>query len=154
MRAKLMIPIFVLGLAVAVSACAPSATSTGGGFEDGVIAAMNQDRAAAGLGPLAWDGQLAPLAQNWSDQIAASGNLVHSNLGGLISAPYMAAWHGLAENLLVASGDLTPAGAESMWMNSPEHRANILNPSMDYVGIGTARDASGRLWVVAEFGAR
>jgi uncharacterized protein YkwD len=151
-----MIPIFVLGLAVAVSACGPtvSSSSTGGGFEDGVIAAMNQDRAAAGLGPLAWDGQLGPMAQNWSDQIAASGNLVHSNLGGAISASYMSAWRSLAENLLVAGGDLTPAGAESMWMNSPEHRANILNPSMDYVGIGTARDASGRLWVVAEFGAR
>ncbi len=39
-----------------------------------------------------------------------------------------------AEN--VAAGYRTPADVVKAWMNSEGHRANILNPDLEYLGIG------------------
>jgi uncharacterized protein YkwD len=36
-------------------------------------------------------------------------------------------------------------------MNSPEHRANILDPRFDHVGVGMYRDAAGEIWVTELF---
>jgi uncharacterized protein YkwD len=36
-------------------------------------------------------------------------------------------------------------------MNSPGHRANILEPRFVKVGVGTYRDAKGEFWVTEEF---
>ena len=40
------------------------------------------------------------------------------------------------------------------WMNSPEHRANILNPTYTEIGVAIAMDAAGRLFFTQEFGFR
>ena len=37
------------------------------------------------------------------------------------------------------------------WMNSPDHRANILSPSFTSVGIGLAW-ANGQVWATEDFG--
>jgi uncharacterized protein YkwD len=39
-------------------------------------------------------------------------------------------------------------------MNSPPHRANILNGGFNVVGVAVTVDGAGRAWYVAEFGAR
>jgi len=44
------------------------------------------------------------------------------------------------------------AQMETAWMNSPAHRANILNGSFNAAGVGYVRGPDGRLWVVVEFG--
>ncbi|MCF7844264.1 MAG: CAP domain-containing protein [Kiritimatiellales bacterium] len=40
----------------------------------------------------------------------------------------------------IAKGQLTPAQVHEDWMNSPGHRANILNPQFEEVGIGLFGD--------------
>jgi uncharacterized protein YkwD len=137
----------VVGLALAGAACAPPSSSAGGIAGD-VLNAMNQDRAAAGLGPLAWDPQLAGDAQNHAGQIAASGTLWHSNLSAWING-----WSSLGENLLEAPAGTNGYQAEDLWMASGPHRANILG-GFNYVGIGMVTDGAGREWMVAVFGAR
>ncbi len=152
-RARFALPVLVVGLASAAVACAP-VSSTTGSFNGDVVSAMNQDRAAAGLAPLAWDAQLGPYAASWADHLAATGTLAHTDLSALIHLPYMAAWRSLGENVLVGPADLDGSAVENSWMNSAGHRAHILNPSYNRVGVAATRDSSGRVWVVAEFGAR
>ncbi len=152
-RARLALPVLVVGLAFAGVACAPPG-SPGSGFTGDMVAAVNQDRAAAGLAPLAWDPQLGPYAASWAHHLAATGTLTHTDLNALIRLPYMAAWRSLGENLLVGPAGLSGAAAEDLWMNSAGHRANILNPSFNHIGVAAVQDSAGRLWVVAEFGAR
>jgi uncharacterized protein YkwD len=36
-------------------------------------------------------------------------------------------------------------------MNSPPHRANILDPAFTHVGIGCATDGTGTIWVTEDF---
>jgi uncharacterized protein YkwD len=115
---------------------------------------MNQDRAAAGVGPLAWDGQLGDLAQSRANDIAATGVLQHADLAGWLRSGSMPGWTSLGENLLVAGDGTTGWAAEDLWMASPPHQANMLNPGFTQVGIGMTRDAAGRVWYVALFGAR
>jgi len=137
----------VVALALAAAACAPPGGS-GGGVTGDVVNAMNQDRAAAGLGPLAWDSQLAGYAQNHAGQIASSGTLWHSNLSAWISG-----WQSLGENLLMAPGGTNGYQAEDLWMASGPHRANILG-GFNRVGVGMVTDGAGREWLVAVFGTR
>jgi uncharacterized protein YkwD len=152
-RARLTLSILAIGLAVAGTACAPP-DGPAGAITGDVAAAVNQDRAAGGLAPLAWNGQLAANAQNWADHLAATGALAHTDLGALARLPSMAGWWSLGENLLLEPGSPTGAGAEATWMASGEHRANVLNPTWNSIGVGATRDSSGRVWLVAEFGAR
>jgi len=49
-----------------------------------------------------------------------------------------------AEN--IARGQRSPAEVVNSWMNSPGHRANILNPSFNQIGVGVARDNRGTLF--------
>ena len=49
-----------------------------------------------------------------------------------------------AEN--IAYGQSTPAEVVSGWMNSPGHRANILNPGLGSLGVGVEMDENGRLY--------
>ena len=47
-------------------------------------------------------------------------------------------WSYIAEN--AASGQSSPKRAVEAWMNSPGHRANILDPEIKEIGVGYAID--------------
>src|SRR6266567_5712520 len=66
----------------------------------------NQDRGANGLGGLGYNGQLAALAQDWANHLAATQSLVHRDLGSVISQPAYASFWTLGENLLDGPGSL------------------------------------------------
>ena len=125
----------------------------GSGVTGDMVQAVNQDRAAAGLGGLAWDEQLHGLAQSHANEIAASGSLWHSDLGSWLTMPWMGAWRSLGENLLVAPAGTNAWSAEDMWMGSGPHRANILG-GFNRIGVGYFIDGAGRVWMVALFGTR
>jgi uncharacterized protein YkwD len=145
--------VFVALLAVTAAACAPPGSPSGNVTSD-VAASVNQDRATSGLRALAWDNQLASYAQSWANHLATTGTLTHTDLGALMRLPWMSAWWTLGENLLQGPGAMSAAAAENLWMNSAGHRADILNPSFTHIGVAAAWDGAGRLWLVAEFGAR
>ena len=143
----------VIAVALAAAACAPPG-SPGSGATGDMVSAVNQDRGAAGLGGLAWDNDLGRLAQGHAEQIAASGSLWHSDLGGWLNAPWMAAWRSLGENLAQANPGANAWGIEDMWMGSAPHRSNILNGGFNRIGVGVKIDGAGRIWMVALFGTR
>ena len=153
-RWRLVAPLVaVVALALAAAACAPPG-SPGRGATGDMVQAVNQDRAASGLGGLGWDSQLAGLAQTHANEIAGSGTLWHSNLGGWLAAPWMSAWRSLGEVLAQGRPGSNAWMIEDMWMASGPHRANILNGGFNRIGVGVTVDGAGRVWMVAVFGAR
>ena len=50
----------------------------------------------------------------------------------------------LAENIAVGQPD--PAAVMADWMNSPGHRANILDCSLTHLGVGVAQGDGGPWW--------
>jgi uncharacterized protein YkwD len=110
---------------------------------------INSDRAAAGLPPLSWSGCLAGIAASWASYMARTGVFQHGpgvnqDFGcGLGSTR-------CGENIAWMTGGANDGQANSMFMASPEHRANILGP---YRYVGTAwASGGGKAYVVEEFG--
>ena len=111
---------------------------------------VNNERAANGLGPVAWHDQLGGLAQGWSDYMAVSGNYSHQNLDAILQNPAYYGYSGLGENILHGGCGITAAQMDQAWMNSPLHRANILG-NFSAVGIGVACNG-GDLYATEDFG--
>ncbi|MGW1002719.1 sigma-70 family RNA polymerase sigma factor [Streptomyces sp. NPDC002520] len=119
-----------------------------------VVALVNKERAAAGCGPLTEDPQLEKAAQDHSDDMAARGFFDHTDPDGtdpgqrITAAGYR--WSTYGEN--IAKGQQTPESVMDSWMNSPGHRANILNCSFKDIGVGIHRGSGGPWWT-QDFGA-
>jgi len=111
-------------------------------------ALINQDRAANGLGPLTWSGCLYNVAVSNAQRIAAQHYLSHTN------GPQMDLACGLGrqagENVGYWSAGINDAQINTLFMNSPEHRANILGP-YHYVATAWVVGSDGRGYIAVEF---
>ncbi|MFI6417324.1 CAP domain-containing protein [Streptomyces sp. NPDC050842] len=121
---------------------------------DQVVALVNAERAKAGCGPLSANATLTKAAQGHSEDMAARDFFDHTNPDGdgpgerVTAAGYP--WSTYGEN--IAMGQSTPEDVMDSWMNSPGHRANILNCSFKEIGIGIHSEG-GPYWTQV-FGAR
>ena len=111
-----------------------------GNAESILLDAANRDRAAHGLQPLQWDAALANSARLHAQQMAQRNALSHK-FPGEASMKERAMQAGarfslIAEN--VAEGP-TAAGLHTQWMNSPPHRANLLDKDLNSVGIAVVQ---------------
>lgn len=117
--------------------------STIGGAAGVEFSLVNQDRAANGAASLRFSGALARVAQYraqdmlnrnyFSHYDPATGQLAFVALMHLWGIPYSTAGENIAW-----STNPSMAGINTMFMNSPEHRANILNGAYHQAGIGVA----------------
>ena len=107
-----------------------------------MVALINAERAGAGLAPLARAQDLSATARAHSREMAAAQALFHR-----ASFASVCCWSAVAEN--VGTG-FSVTSLHGMLMNSPSHRANIMNPAMTQVGIGYVRTGN-RLWVTQVF---
>jgi uncharacterized protein YkwD len=112
----------------------------------GLVAALNTQRQAVGLEPLAEDVHLSAIAQEWAAHMAETGILTHGDFLGRISAAYPRT--AAAED--IAEGQPDVASVVASWMDSPGHRANILG-DFNRVGWGMARDERGVTWWNIDF---
>lgn len=110
-----------------------------------VLCLHNQVRAAKGLPLLRENARLDKAALGHSDDMVAEGYFDHTTPAGytfvdrIVASHYVKQSDGwtLGENLAWGTGDLsTPAGVMSSWMNSPDHKANILKRAYREVGVG------------------
>lgn len=117
----------------------------------GLLDSMNEARRAEGLAPLEWDAALEEVAyaraQNlvtngYFDHYAPDGESAFSELAAR-GIRYRLAGENLARNNYVETR--TVAAAFDGLMNSPGHRANILEPRFSSVGVAAVRD--GKMWV-------
>jgi len=105
---------------------------------------VNEARSEAGVRPLEPNFEIGWKAQLWSEQMAKTGVLAHSNLTDGVVSP----WTKLGEN--VGVGPSVKAIHEA-FMASESHKENILDPDFQYYGVGVARAANGRLWTAQMF---
>jgi uncharacterized protein YkwD len=151
-RARLLAATVVLAaLAVGCYGPAPSGNPPSGGTARELYEMVNYSRAASGLAPLAWDDQLAHLAQDLSTWNSVTGRLEHRDLGAVIRSPEFSRFYTMGENILVGSCGLSAGEMHQAWMNSAGHRANILSPSYNVIGIGIVC-SGGRVWATQNFG--
>lgn len=123
--------------------------------ETSVFCLTNDQRAANGLAPLQWNDQLGAAARGHANDAVAQkwwvdGADFHTNpatgtgpgdriqASGYCPTPVSWKW---AENTNWGAGPgfNTPNAAVNWWMNSPGHRANILDPTLQDLGVGVAQ---------------
>lgn len=115
-------------------------------FERAVVEQTNQIRMQHGLAPLKRIQQLDESARFHSADMSVNDYFDHNTLARdhqqIVQVcdiwnrieTYYPNWQALAEN--IAAGQRTPGLAMDGWMNSPEHRANILSPDYSEIGVG------------------
>ncbi len=119
--------------------------------EQYLLAAANQDRALRGLPPVRIEAHLVEAARRHAYEMARHGNISHQFAG----EPELAERAGAAgahfslvsENVAEASN---AALIHDLWMHSEGHRANLLDPKVDSVGIAVVQDR-GQLYAVEDF---
>ncbi|MGW2793673.1 sigma-70 family RNA polymerase sigma factor [Streptomyces sp. NPDC001251] len=120
-----------------------------------VLDLVNSERGKAGCSALTSNPKLYDAALKHSENMAAQNFFDHTDPSGagpgerITAAGYQ--WSAYGEN--IARGQADAAAVMDSWMNSPGHRANILNCGFKEIGIGV-HYGSGGPWWTQDFGAR
>jgi uncharacterized protein YkwD len=112
-------------------------------------ALINRDRASAGLGPLTWNSCLYNVAVSNANRMAAQGYISHTNGPSLDLSCGLG--HQAGENVGWWSGGVNDSQLNTMFMNSPDHRANIMGP-YHYVATAWVVASNGYAYIAVEFG--
>lgn len=132
------------------AATTPVAGVTLNGYEAAVVAAVNSARAAHGVRALTVVAGATDVARTWSWHLAGAQQLSHNpSLISNLEHAGCAAWTAIAENVGMAAAS-SPSTLMSAYMNSAPHRANILDPSMRYIGVGVVQRGS-TAWNTIDF---
>lgn len=123
-----------------------------------IILLTNSERIAAGLPPLAFNATLAAIAEAKAKDMIAKQYFAHVSPTGTtitdLALEYNYQYRNIGENL--ALGDFEDSkDVVNGWMNSPGHRANILNTDFTEIGVAAIMgNYNGRsVWYsVQEFG--
>jgi uncharacterized protein YkwD len=126
-----------------------------------IVDLTNAQRRANGLPELRVSGYLAQSAQSHADDQARRNYFAHDTPEGVTPRDRMLAvgydpQTFVGENIYYYYGDqvgIQPEAAVNWWMNSPGHRANILDPRYTEIGVGLAiTTADGKYIYVQNFG--
>lgn len=107
-------------------------------YEQGVFDLTNEERVKNGLAPFKMDKALSDVAREKSNDMKQKGYFDHQS--PTYGSPFdMMKQFGITyqsagEN--IAMGQRSPEEVVQAWMNSPGHRANILNGSFTHLGVG------------------
>lgn len=113
-------------------------TSQVSSFEQQVVELTNAERAKVGLNPLEMYSPLMAAAKAKSQDMANLGYFSHTSptYGSPFDQMRAAGIQYKAAGENIAQGQRTPEQVVNAWMNSPGHRANILNPNFTHIGVG------------------
>lgn len=115
-------------------------------FGNQVLQLVNVERSKAGLSKLTMDSTLSAAAQKRAVEIETS--FSHTRPNGTkfstVLAEYGISYRTSGENL--AYGQRSPEEVVNGWMNSPGHRANILNGNFNKIGIGVHQGSNGTIY--------
>jgi hypothetical protein len=121
----------------------PAPASATGPNTSSILSAVNSARASAGRHSLSLRSDLSAVAYRWSQHMAATGTLAHNP--GLTSQ--VSNWRWVGENVGYGPDWRT---VETAFMNSPGHRANILDRDYSQIGIGVVISGN-RIWITQVF---
>jgi uncharacterized protein YkwD len=150
--------LFVVLASITITASSASSqvngTPNGSPDEQALLQLANQARAQHNLPLLRWDSALASAARNHLRWVIRNpGELRHqypgepdlATRGGNTGARFST----ISEN--IAGHGQTPADLHNIWMTTPVHRANLLDPKLNVVGIAVGEN-QGLLFAVQDFG--
>jgi uncharacterized protein YkwD len=112
---------------------------------EATLCLLNGERTDHGLAPLSANERLTSAAAAYAQDLVAGAYFSHTGRDGsdvrerIERTGYFTPGRGWAvgENLAWGTGALAaPAAIMQAWMNSPGHRANILNPAYREIGVG------------------
>ncbi|MGA9761554.1 MAG: CAP domain-containing protein [Gaiellaceae bacterium] len=115
-----------------------------------ILRELNRVRRAHDLAPLERSSRLAAAAAGHSRSMAAKGYFAHRSADDLlfwkrIKRFYPSSGYGyweVGENLVWAAPELGAKRAVRMWMASPPHRVNLLNPRWRQIGLAAVHSSS------------
>lgn len=148
---RVIVVLVLSALALGPFAGTSSASELAGAERD-LGNSINAERRAAGLAPLRLDVELRRVARAWAAVMAREGRLYHNpHLAAQVQRDWLrldenvgwASWEGASESELVDY-------VVTMFMESPDHRANVLRPEVDWVGVGLQRTDT-TLWAAVIF---
>lgn len=117
--------------------------SSNSSYVERVVALVNQERAKEGLSPLSINKSAEAAALVRAKETVTS--FSHTRPNGSSFSTALAeqgvSYRTAGEN--IAWGQKTPEQVMQGWMNSPGHRANIMNPNFTSIGVGYYRSAAG-----------
>ena len=105
---------------------------------------VNQERRKRGLKNLILSQDIDAKAQKWAEYMARTGDFRHGTLTDGVTST----WRRLGENIAY---NYSIEGGHNSLMNSPGHRANILSPHYNTIGIGVVQRADGRIYICQVF---
>jgi uncharacterized protein YkwD len=143
--------LFAAPAASAADDCEGAGASAGSATKRVLVRAtlclLNAERARHHLRPLRLNRRLSRGARRHSRAMVSKGFFSHTSLDGttflgrIKATGYLSgarSWN-VGENIAYGSGSLsTPGEISRAWMNSAEHRANILSSAFRSIGIGIA----------------
>jgi len=170
-RLRLLFVVTLAFAALAAPAGAGKATpSAQPALDAQVLAQVNALRARHGLRPLRLSTRLDAAASLHSRQMAERGFFAHESANGgaywrrierFYGSKGFGSWT-VGENLAWASPSLDARETVRLWMQSPPHRATLLNPAWREIGVAAVRSSAAPgvfkglevTVVTADFGAR
>jgi uncharacterized protein YkwD len=164
--------LFMAGSALASAACPsderiPTAASAADAAR-ALVCDINVIRGRHDLAPVRWNDTVAQPAQSFAEELAVRHEISHTSTDGrapkdrVFATGYFdgfAAWLVLENVEWGSSVYATPLATAVGWMQSTEHRANLLDPQAQEIGVGVAQGeladhpGSGTFYV-ADFAAR
>lgn len=106
-----------------------------------VLALVNQERAKNGLSALAWGTTCEGAANTRAREIMSQYS--HTRPDGSswsTTCPVPTTGGKSGENLAAGNAAVSPATVVASWMNSPDHRKNILDPDFKHLSVGFVFD--------------
>lgn len=152
MRTRLSAVLAVAVLAGIAALLAPSASaeSSPSAFGSRLATLINQARAQHGLRALTVTSGTSTVAAAWTQHLDQQQALSHNpDLGHQLETHGSPNWTAYGENV----GDGPTSSADTLfqaYMNSPEHRDNILGSAYRYLGVGVVFDGS-TAWNTLDF---
>lgn len=131
----------------ALIATAPVASAANSTLESQFVSKINAERTKRGLSALVAKSDLRSVARAHSDKMAAKGDIWHNpKLGSQVSG-----WRVLGENVGMGG---SVNSLHTAFMNSPGHRANVLDRDYNQIGVGVTVDGDGTVFVTEVFAGR
>jgi uncharacterized protein YkwD len=144
---------FVNEIEVSENAAAPKTFA----LERQAFEILNQRRIENGLKPLEWNEDLARVARLHSENMAQFHFFSHAGPNGEMvndraDALGISNWRSIGENIVYNRGFKKPVESACVqWMESPTHRANLLDKKWKETGIGAAVAPDGTYYFTQVF---
>jgi uncharacterized protein YkwD len=124
-------------------------------FDQKILNLVNQERAKVGADPLKINAQLDQAADLHTQDQANLNTSSHtgSNGSGMVDRIQDTGYEYSTIGENVAAGYVDAEAVVDGWMGSDDHRANILNPSFEDLGVGYSVSDDGTAYWTQDFGA-